>query len=80
MSIYPNPVLHSENITLVYDMQNENSIVTIYNIIGSEVYSSRLYEKGLNTHNIPSNKLKRGTYIISVNSNGKTFNERLIIN
>ncbi|CAI8279593.1 MAG: Uncharacterised protein [Cryomorphaceae bacterium] len=80
MSIYPNPVLHNENITLVYDMQNENSIVTIYNLIGSEVYSSRLYEKGLNTHNIPSNKLKRGTYIISVNSNGKTFNERLIIN
>ena len=80
MSIYPNPALQNENITLVYDMQNENSVITIYDISGRIVYTSGLDKKGLKTHTIASHNLETGTYIISLNSNGKTFNERLIVN
>jgi len=80
MSIYPNPALQNENITLVYDMRNENSAITIYDISGRIVYTSQLDKKGLKTHTIVSHNLETGTYIISVNSNGKTYHERLIIN
>jgi len=80
MSIYPNPALQNENITLVYDMQNENSVITIYDISGRIVYTSGLDKKGLKTHTIASHNLETGTYIISLNSNGKIFNERLIVN
>ena len=80
VSIYPNPASENENITLIYDMQNENSILTIFNINGSVVYNSKLAKKGLKTHNIDSENLKKGTYIISLNSNGKIFNKRLIVN
>ena len=61
-------------------MQNKNSILTIFNINGSVVYNSKLAKKGLKTHNIDSENLKKGTYIISLNSNGKIFNKRLIVN
>ena len=80
MSIYPNPALQNENITLVYDMQNENSVITIYDISGRIVYTSGLDKKGLKTHTIASHNIETGTYIISLNTNGKTFNERLIVN
>ena len=80
MSIYPNPALQNENITLVYNMQNENSVITIYDISGRIVYTSGLDNKGLKTHTIASHNLETGTYIISLNSNGKIFNERLIVN
>ena len=80
MSIYPNPALQNENITLVYDMRNENSVITIYDISGRIVYTSQLDKKGLKTHTIASHNLETGSYIISVNSNGKTYHERLIIN
>ena len=61
-------------------MRNENSFINIYDISGRIVYTSQLDKKGLKLHTIASQKLKIGTYIISLNSNGKTFHDRLIVN
>jgi hypothetical protein len=78
-SIYPNPASNDESITLSYDMQNENSFVTIYDLMGREIYFSRLNNKVLKSHTVPSNILAKGTYIISLNSNGDMQNKRVIV-
>jgi hypothetical protein len=78
--IYPNPAIDNQDITLVYDMREKNSVINIYDISGRIVYSSNLDSKGFKSHTIPSNVLEHGVYIISLNHNGKILNERLIVN
>ena len=78
-SIYPNPATKTQAITLIYDMQDENGIVTVFDLIGREIYNSILDSNGLKIHTIPSNILNDGTYIISLNINGRILNEKIIV-
>ena len=79
ISTYPNPATEKKAITIVYDMQNDNSILTIYDLSGKTVYTTQLTQNGLSAHTISSTDLKQGTYIISLNSNEEILNDRLII-
>ena len=79
LNIFPNPASQNKDITLVYDMKNDNSTLTIHDLYGRELYNTKLAQNDLKTHTISSSLLNKGTYIISINSNGKTLNNQLII-
>jgi hypothetical protein len=78
-SIYPNPSSTNQSITLVYDMNNKDGNLSVCDITGREIYNSKIDSKGLKLHTIPSNIIERGTYIISLNSNGEVLKKKVII-
>ncbi|GAB4254863.1 MAG: hypothetical protein Kow0079_11440 [Vicingaceae bacterium] len=72
LKIYPNPAnkfLHIENLPL-------NAIITLYNLTGEKVFSTKAVE---NTKTIPLNKLSSGIYVIEINNDNYIHKEKLII-
>ena len=78
LNIYPNPV-NNEDITIIYDANNQECTLNIYDFSGREAYSSKLVGNGFKTHTIPSNYLDQGIYIVSLTINNTIFTDRLII-
>jgi len=78
-SLYPNPASKDRNIILVYDMQNEKGVVTIYDLSGRVVYTERLDNQGLRAHTLQLSILEKGTYVISLNSNGEMLHEKITL-
>lgn len=72
LSVYPNPSNGQFNI----DMPNASN-VTVYNVLGSVVYSTKL-NAGINTINV--NNLSDGVYFVKSTVNGETIVKQIVIN
>ena len=76
---YPNPALFGQDITLIYEVASNDAIIRIHDISGKQVYCSILNNGGLMTHIIPTNLLKKGVYIISINTDSDNITKRIVI-
>jgi len=79
MAVYPNPAFEDDEIQLIYDVKEKDIIITICDFAGKIVYQLKPSQSGLKLHTISKNKLKKGTYIISVTSNQEKLTSKLII-
>ncbi|MGY8987272.1 MAG: lamin tail domain-containing protein [Flavobacteriales bacterium] len=69
--MYPNPAVKGTSVTI--NSKSEIKIIEVINILGEKVLS-------LNSNLIPTNNLKKGTYIINIIfSDGKKIDNKLII-
>jgi hypothetical protein len=80
LKIYPNPTLLGQDITVVYELKsNQQAIIMLHDITGKEVYSSTLSNNGLKSHNIATQNLCKGVYLLTINLNGIQKSERIMI-
>ena len=79
LAVYPNPV-NNQDITIIYEASSQEGTLSIYDLSGREVYSSRIISSGLKTHTIPSNYLGKGVYLISLTINNTILTDRLFVN
>ena len=81
-SIYPNPASRSQKLTVIYDLNTNNSkgIIRIHDVSGKEVYVANVNNNGLMSHSISIDNLQKGLYIISMNVNGEQKTDRIMIN
>lgn len=77
VSLLPNPTSGSVNLT-VNDAVNTTS-VKIYNVIGAEVAKYNFEGNGTISKNLNIDKFANGTYLVKVESNGKTAVKRLTV-
>lgn len=79
VSLLPNPA--SNNVTLTVNGVEKSVNVKVYNVIGAEVAHYNFSEGNSTlTKNINIAHLANGTYMVKVESNGKTAVKRLIVN
>ena len=71
ISSYPNPTNDIVNFTSTEIIEN----ITIYNLLGQEVFSKKI---NLNGFNINISNQPAGTYIAKMNSNGKIKSLKLV--
>lgn len=83
LSVYPNPSLSDEeNTTIVYNFQNHfsSAVLNIYDMSGKRVASQRLdSSSGLHTETIETTTLQAGMYIVMMNVDGQTVQQKLIV-
>ena len=81
-AIYPNPVSRHQELTVIYDLNTNNSkgIIRIHDVSGKEVYVANVNNNGLMSHSISIDNLQKGLYIISMNVNGEQKTDRIMIN
>ncbi len=81
MTTYPNPTVASENFTIQYGLETsvKNVDINIYNMNGQVVHTSALGGKasGLYNLNIPAGTLSAGSYIYSIDADGRRMAKRL---
>ena len=76
--LYPNPT--STNTTLVYDVDQSFTDLTIHDISGREVYKSSIVINGFSSLELPTSNFESGTYIVSLyNEYGSLYKEKLIV-
>lgn len=76
VTLYPNPNSGRFNITLA-NFENL-ATVRVYNLLGSVFYESSLTQTTQNEINVPW--LRKGIYVVQVNSNNKQFIKKIIVN
>ncbi|MEC7645890.1 MAG: T9SS type A sorting domain-containing protein [Bacteroidota bacterium] len=80
-AIYPNPVCINQNITVLYDLNSNNKgVIKLHDLLGREVYSANVYNRGLMSHIIKTDNFEKGIYTISININGVKKTDRIMIN
>ena len=72
ISVYPNPSNGILNI-----INAENSEISIYNILGTKVYTLKNTDKQLS---IDSQNFAKGTYIIKIKNDNEITTKRVIFN
>lgn len=76
--IYPNPVNLGQSLNITFSGNNDSKVyVSVYNLSGELVLNKTVYE---NRIIIPTNKLQKGSYFISINNGGKSEIRKIIIN
>jgi photosystem II stability/assembly factor-like uncharacterized protein len=78
-NIYPNPCNSSFNI-YINELKNKEIIINIYDLLGKKVFSSN--ENNLSSYHhktINTSELKKGIYIVYIQSGSETHQEKLII-
>lgn len=81
LSVYPNPSVGG-NTTIIYDFENSVSsvVLNVYDLSGKTVYSEKLNSNsGLHTHNLITSVLKSGMYFITIEFEGESIQQKLII-
>lgn len=73
ITIAPNP--SNAVFTLNFATTLENATIEIYNLLGQEVYNSKL--NNLDTYNIDLRGFTSGTYLLKINSNKEIYNYKL---
>jgi hypothetical protein len=76
-AIYPNPSKGGRFNVLMPNVSN-NAKLSIYNIIGQQVYTTALKSGTPNQIN-PNKSLAPGTYVVKITDGGKTISDKLII-
>ncbi len=79
VAVYPNPVSRSEQLTVridELDTAKENAVITIYNLTGQKIYSTRV----ANVETVIPIDLIKGTYLVYITvSNGKEIVKKIIV-
>jgi len=83
MTTYPNPALASDNVTIQYGLETsaERVDINIFDMSGKQVFTSALGAKanGVYNLNVPAGTLTAGTYIYSIDAEGKRLAKRMEI-
>lgn len=79
ISIYPNPSTNGNFFVSMPEIAGEEVQISLYNILGQEVYRSTGTMGDNNRMSIKANSLSAGIYIVKLAQNGKVFNGKLII-
>lgn len=79
ISVYPNPVQKTANITLPASWQNQQVTISIYNAAGTEVYKQSI-KAASQTEGIDLGQLPKGFYVVKTLCNGQLSEERIIRN
>lgn len=81
LSVYPNPA-KGENVNIIYNLYKETSkaVLNIYDIAGRTVIERQLQNStGLSTMNLNTADFHAGVYIISISTEGKRIQQKLIV-
>lgn len=73
ITIAPNP--SNGVFTLSFTTSLENATIEVYNLLGQEVYISKL--NNLDTYNLDLSGFTSGTYLLKINSNKEIYNYKL---
>jgi hypothetical protein len=81
--LYPNPVMHSENIQIsIKEKEQKEILVVVYDVNGKESYSKVMITE-INGNNVfavdNSSQLSPGVYLITATSQQKVYSKRLIV-
>lgn len=81
LTIYPNPSQGIFNVSVLKDnlRMDTSTELTIYNTMGSIVYSENLNEHSLTNFNINVSNLAKGSYFITLNNEGAMSSKKLMI-
>lgn len=82
ISIYPNPS-NGSNVTLLYDLENNytNAELNVIDITGKLILRETLNNTiGFYSHTINTQNLKAGVYVVSIQLNNSTIQQKLIVN
>lgn len=79
-TLYPNPVKNNEFTILLNENLSKSKVqVTLYNVLGQEVYSAnKAYDSSGSIKITPNVTLQKGLYLVKVTSDKKSFTKKLI--
>lgn len=77
ISVYPNPVRQSANVTLPASWQGQPVTISVYSAAGSEMQRQQI-KSASQTESINMGQLPKGFYVVKAQSNGQLSEERII--
>jgi len=77
INLYPNPVVNNQNLIISYNSINNNSIIKIIDIKGSEINVN--YTITEDKISISTTNLDKGTYFAILNTNGEAINKMFVV-
>lgn len=79
MKLYPNPATDNVNI-LIASKENANAHLTIFNLMGQQVYSEDVaVVEGNNLVRVSTSNLQAGVYMVNIKTNSGTSTQKLIV-
>ena len=78
IAVYPNPVFANQGITISNLMDNNQSLVELYDLLGHLVFSTRLQVVN-NTLNLRIPEIASGLYVLKIGDGSKQLSKKLII-
>jgi choice-of-anchor B domain-containing protein len=78
IAVYPNPVFANQGITISNLMDNNQSLVELYDLLGHLVFSTRLQVVN-NTLNLRIPEIASGLYVLKIDNGSKQLSKKLII-
>jgi choice-of-anchor B domain-containing protein len=78
IAVYPNPVFANQGITISNLMDNNQSLVELYDLLGHLVFSTRLQVLN-NTLNLRIPEIASGLYVLKIDNGSKQLSKKLII-
>jgi hypothetical protein len=79
VSVYPNPVQRTANLTLPAAWQNQPVVINVYNSLGSEVQRKTI-QSASQTEALDFSGLPKGFYVVKTQCNGQWSEERIVKN
>jgi choice-of-anchor B domain-containing protein len=78
IAVYPNPVFANQGITISNLMDNNQSLVELYDLLGHLVFSTRLQTVN-NTLNLRIPEIASGLYVLKIENGSKQLSKKLVI-
>lgn len=78
ISIYPNPVKADAFFITTPGISGEKVQISIYNVLGQEVYNTLTTIESNNSVRIPATSLKSGIYVVKMKHNGNTLTGKIV--
>ena len=79
LSIYPNPTTNNEFVVDLKGTDLAGAQVTITDMLGKTVYTTKIEQNGTNQTIRPNTTLAAGMYIVTVQTNEKVYQQRLSV-
>ena len=77
LNVFPNPTTYKTN--LIFDFEDE-CILNIFDVSGVKVYTKKLYNRGLEVINLPTDNFDSGLYVLVISKeNSILAKEKLIV-
>jgi len=77
LDVYPNPA--SENLNITFAGGAEQTLLSIYDVSGKEVFQKQINNIGLNQENIDVSNLDKGIYILMLTTENSNSSKKIII-
>lgn len=80
LNIYPNPA--TDKVSMEYDLKNESNVeITITDMTGKVVYSSKLGSQAAGKHavSVNTNNMTNGIYVVNIATNNAVSTQKLVI-